>query len=172
MDCVARPLHKERKLGIDLKVLDPELVPAPTRPASDDGLDRGPTHPLLDRRKIINCNHPTEPTTTEPIAPDRLTKWRLVSRRVIQNTDHLEILPPSAARSSCGCRTVDGTRRREKALPAALRVAVPLLPGLPVRPRTTGGPSACPHCCRGPSPKSRGPLTPHEPGGLRCGSAG
>ena len=57
-------------------------------------LDRGPTHPLLDRRKIINCNHPTEPTTTlSRSRPDRLTKRRLVSRRMIQNTDHLEILP-------------------------------------------------------------------------------
>jgi hypothetical protein len=57
-------------------------------------LDRRPTHPQLDRSKIVDCNHPTEPTTAlSRSRPDRLTKRRLVSRRVVKNANHLEILP-------------------------------------------------------------------------------
>src|SRR6185437_1866976 len=95
MDRVARPLHKERQLGIDLKVLDTQLVPGQHRSVWQVTmtLDRWAADPLFERSKIINCNHPAEPATTlcRP-RPDRLTKWGFVGSRVIQDTDYLDIV--------------------------------------------------------------------------------
>ena len=64
MDRVARPLDEEGKLRIDLKILDSELVPGQHCPVRQMAmaLDRRATHPLLDRSKIINRDHPTQPT--------------------------------------------------------------------------------------------------------------
>jgi hypothetical protein len=56
-------------------------------------LDRRPTYPLLERSKIINRDHPTQPTATlRRACPDRLTERHLVSRRMIKNTDHFKIV--------------------------------------------------------------------------------
>ena len=57
-------------------------------------LDRGASHALLDRSKIINRDHPTQPATAlRRSCTDRLTERRLVSCRMIQNADDLDIMP-------------------------------------------------------------------------------
>src|SRR4029453_8822371 len=49
---------------------------------------------LLDRRKIIDCDHPTQPTTTlRRSCPNCLAKRRLIGGRVIQDPDYLQIVP-------------------------------------------------------------------------------
>jgi hypothetical protein len=56
-------------------------------------LDRRPTYPLLERSKIIDRDHPTQPTATlRRACPDRLTERHFVGRRMIKNTDHLKIV--------------------------------------------------------------------------------
>ena len=55
-----------RNTRIDLKILHSELVPGQHCPVRQMtmALDRRATHPLLYRSKIINSDHPTQPTPT------------------------------------------------------------------------------------------------------------
>ena len=57
-------------------------------------LDCWAPYSLLERSKIINGDHPTQPTSTLscPCA-DRLAERRIIGRWMIKNADHLQIMP-------------------------------------------------------------------------------
>ena len=57
-------------------------------------VDRRTTDPLFDRTKIIDSDHPAQPTTARfGPCPHRLSEGRLVGRRVIKDLDDLEVVP-------------------------------------------------------------------------------
>jgi hypothetical protein len=56
-------------------------------------LDCWTSYSLLEWSKIINCDHPTQPTSTlRRASPDCLTERCLVGRRMIKNADQFEIV--------------------------------------------------------------------------------
>jgi hypothetical protein len=56
-------------------------------------LDCWTSYSLLQWSKIINCDHPTQPTSTlRRASPDRLPERCLVGRRMVENADQFEIV--------------------------------------------------------------------------------
>src|SRR5215203_5598932 len=62
---VAEPSHEERQLRVHLQVLDAKLLPFQRGAIGQVtmAVDRRPSDSLLDRTKIIDRDHPAQPTT-------------------------------------------------------------------------------------------------------------
>ena len=105
----------------------------------------GPAEPPLDRRDVVDRDHPAEPAA----AAGGPRPHRLPERRLVRRPGGRAPRPPrgsgrrSAAAACCGSRSEGEPRRRRTPRRSARPAARRCLPARPDRPRTRRGRGAC-----------------------------